>query len=189
MRRLPVLVLLVTVACGLAVSAVPPQPANALGYVDLQVKQNVLPLRGYINGQGASHGFVYPTKSQVKKGGGLAAPVWPLNPWTGKPMSSGSGRGCYTYTPAAGRHSYKLVAHFSKGSYTVSGGSPAWLATERTKAASDLKAADDALGATRADLATARDTEAELGGRVIKGYIDKWGIEHNGTAPDVSLIT
>ncbi|HMK91953.1 MAG TPA: hypothetical protein VK576_03045, partial [Thermoleophilia bacterium] len=81
-----------------------------------------------------------------------------------------------------------LVAHFSKGSYTVTGSSPTWLATERTKAASDLKAADDALAATQADLAAARDTEADLGGRVIEGYVEEWGLLHNATPPSAADV-
>ena len=191
MRRLPVLILIAAFVFAAACGAARPQPAAALGTVDLQVKQNVLLLRGYIDTQAARHGFLYPTKSEVRKGGGLSAPVWPVNPWTGKPMAPGSGRGTYTYTPRApGRHSYTLVAHFSKGgTYTMTGRSPGWLATERATAASDLAAAQSQLAAAQADLATAKDTEAELGARVIKGYIEQWGLLNNGKAPMPGQIT
>lgn len=196
MRRLPVLILIAAFACAAASGAARPQPAAALGYVDLQVKQNVLLLRGYIDTQAARHHFLYPTKSEVRKGGGLSAPVWPVNPWTGKPMAPGSGRGTYTYTPAADRRSYTLVAHFSTGgTYQVTGRSPGWLATERATAASDLAAAQSQLAAAQADLATAqadlaaaRDTQAELGARVIKGYIEQWGLLNNACAPTLDQI-
>jgi hypothetical protein len=197
MRRLPVLILIAAFVCAAAYGAARPQPAAALGYVDLRVKQNVLLLRGYVDTQAARHGFLYPTRAEVRKGGGLSAPVWPVNPWTGKPMAPGSSRGTYTYTPAADRRSYTLVAHFSKGgTYQVTGRSPGWLATERATAASDLAAAQSQLAAAQADLATAqadlataRDTEAELGARVIKGYIEQWGLLNNGKAPMPGQIT
>jgi len=189
MRRLPVLVLVAAVVCAVTCGAARPQPAAALSHADLQVKQGVLLLRGYVESQAARHGFLYPTAAQVRRGGGLNAPVWPTNPWTAKPMARGSGRGAYTYTPAADRRSYVLVAHFSKGSYRVSGGSPAWLADERATTASDLAAAQSQLAAAQSDLTSARDTEAELGARVVKGYIDAWGTLNNGTAPLPTDIT
>jgi hypothetical protein len=180
-------------ACAAAVGALRAQPAAALGFVDQQIKQDVLLLRGYIEIQAARHSFIYPTRWQVRKGGGLSAPIWPMNPWTGKPMAPGSGRGTYTYTPAPGRHSYTLVAHFSSGSYRVTGGSPAWLATERAKAASDLAAAQTALTAAQNDLSAAqvaaKDSEAELGARIIKGYIEQWGLLDNGAAPVAGQVT
>ncbi len=196
MRRLSVLVLIAAFACAAAYGAARPQSAAALGYVDLQVKQNVLLLRGYIERQAARNDFVYPTKAQVRKGGGLSAPVWPANPWTGKPMAPGSGRGTYTYTPAADLHSYTLVAHFSKGTYKMTGGSPQWLADERAGAAAELASvqtqltdAQTALATAESDLGSARNTEAELGARVIKGYIEQWGLLNNATAPAAGQIT
>ncbi len=190
MRRLPILVLVATLACAAAYGAARPQPAAALSLADQQVKQNVLLLRGYIDRQAARNGFVYPTRTQVRKGGGLSATVWPLNPWTGKAMAPGSGRGSFTYIPAADRHSYTLVAHLSKGSYKVTGASPNWLATERAKAVADLTAVQADLTGAQADLSTAQsqlaaaqDSEAELGARVIKGYIESWGLLHNASAP------
>jgi hypothetical protein len=188
MHRLPVFVLAAAVVCAAACGAARPQPAAALSHTDAQVKQNVLLLRGYIDRQATGQSFLYPIVAQVRKGGGLKAPVWPTNPWTAKPMARGTGRGTYTYTPAADRHSYVLVAHFSKGSYKLSGGSPAWLAGERATAATDLAAAQSQLTAAETDLTSARDTEAELGARVIKGYIDAWGTANNGTAPLLTAI-
>ena len=183
MRRLPILVLVAAFACAVAYGAARPQPAVALGFFDRQVKQNVLLLRGYIDRQAARNGFLYPTRAQVRKGGGLSAPVWPLNPWSGRPMAPGSGRGAFTYTPAAGRHSYTLVAHLSGGSYRLTGASPAWLATERARSAAELATVRADLTTTQSQLAAAQDTEAELGARVVKGYIESWGFLHNATAP------
>jgi hypothetical protein len=196
MRRLPILVLVAALTCAAAYGAVRPQPAAALSLADQQAKQNVLLLRGYLDRQASGSGFLYPTKAQVRKGGGLSAPVWPLNPWTGKAMAPGAGRGSFTYTPAADRHSYTLVAHLSKGSYKLTGASPGWLATERAKAAADLTAVQADLTGARADLSAARsqlaaahDSEAELGARVIKGYIESWGLLHNASAPQTADVS
>jgi hypothetical protein len=137
-----------------AAAAVAPQTAVAMSTRDQQVKQNVLLLRGYIDTQAAGNGFLYPTRAQVAKGGGLAATIWPLNPWTGTAMVPGTIPGSYTYTPAADRHSYTLVAHFSSGSFKTGGASPQWLAAERAKATSDLTAAQTQRDAAKADLTT-----------------------------------
>ena len=91
--------LLATAILGAAGAAAAPQQAAGLTVKDLQAKQGVLLLRGYIDRQAAANGFVYPANGQVKKGGGLVAPVWPLNPYTGRPMASGSGRGTYRRRP------------------------------------------------------------------------------------------
>jgi hypothetical protein len=132
MKRCAVPIVVFALSCGLlAASAVSPQAAPALSRADLQMKQNVLLLQGYINTAAAKNGFVYPPKATVKKGGGLPAPVWPASPWTGRAMAPGSGKGSYAYSLAADGHGYALVGHLSSGSYTVKGALPAWLTGER----------------------------------------------------------
>ena len=68
-------------------------PAGAAGaapsFVDAQVKANVLLLRGYIDEYAIKNAFAYPPAAVVKKGGGLVAPIWPANPWTGRTMVPG----------------------------------------------------------------------------------------------------
>jgi hypothetical protein len=111
-----------------------PGAAGATGFVDQQVKAGVLLLQNYINASGQANRYVFPAKAMVKKGGGLTAPIWPANPWTGKTMAPGTGRGTYTYTPSADRTRYTFTAHLSRGSYKLSGGMPAWFKSERDQA-------------------------------------------------------
>jgi hypothetical protein len=156
-RRLIPSVLL-ALAC-VATFAVAAPVASALTR-DAQMKQNVRLLRIYIERAAAGNGFAYPAAAVVKKGGGLGAPVWPADPWSGKPMAPGSGRGAYTYALGAGGSAYTLVGHLSSGSFTLTGGAPAWLMDERTAAAADLSDAQAAAAAARAD-ATAAENERD----------------------------
>jgi hypothetical protein len=135
---------------------------------DAQMKQNLRLLQVYIERSAAAKSFVYPAAAAVKKGGGLTAPVWPANPWSGAAMAPGKARGTYTYRVDAGGDGYTLVGHLSAGSFTLSGGTPAWLKKER-------------LGS--GDVTAARDQAAELGARVIKGYVEQWGMLNNGASP------
>lgn len=174
--RIAAAVLAVTAAALIALPAASPPAAHAasshnramkeargVSFVDQQVEAGILLLQGYINTHGAGNAFVFPTKAMVKKGGGLVAPIWPADPWTGKTMAPGTGRGSYTYTmTSANGTSYKLVGHLSKGSFKVTGGVPKWLAAER---------------AARDDQVT------ELGARILKGYVDIWGLLHSATPP------
>jgi hypothetical protein len=166
-----ILAIVVASAC---CAAAWPQPAHALSARDLRVEQNVQLLKGYIDTQAAQNSFTYPARSSVRKGGGLVAPIWPTDPFSGAPMASGTWAGHYTYTPAADRHSYTLVGHLSGGHrYTVRGASPTWLAGERAQAASDLQAAQDALSAAdsqvtnlQGELSTADDQVTSLRGQL-----------------------
>jgi hypothetical protein len=109
--------------------------ASASGFVDTQVQAGALLLQDYINTYGQKRQFTYPTQAMVKKGGGLVAPVWPANPWTGKIMAPGTARGTYTYKPSADRTRYTFTAHLSRGSYKLTGGIPLWFKSERDVAA------------------------------------------------------
>ncbi len=177
MRSRSAAVLVVTALALLALPAARPAAAQAssaprtrgVSFVDQQVEAGILLLQGYINTQGANNGFVFPAKAIVKKGGGLVAPIWPANPWTGKIMAPGTGRGIFTYTlTSAAGTAYKLVGHLSKGSFTVKGGTPKWLTAERTQA-------DDQITA--------------LAVRMLKGYVDIWGLQKNGAPPAQAQMT
>jgi len=152
MRRLIVSVLL-ALACATLIGAAAPV-AGALSR-DAQVKQNVRLLKTYIDGYAAGRSYVFPAASVVKKGGGLTAPVWPVNPWTGKPMAPGSGRGAFTYTPGTGGTSYTLAGHLSSGGFTLTGGTPNWLTEERSAAAASLSDAHAATAFAQAEAAAA----------------------------------
>lgn len=134
-------------------------PAGAAGaapsFVDTQVKANVLLLRGYIDEYAIENAFTYPPAAIVKKGGGLVAPIWPANPWTGRTMVPGRSRGSYTYSLTA--TGYRLVGHLSRGTYKVTGGLPSWLRDER-------------------------DTASKIGVELLGKYIDQF-VSGNGNRP------
>ena len=171
MRRLVPSVLL-ALACVAVVGAAAPV-SEALTR-DARMKQGVRLLQVYVDDYAAEHGFVYPAAAAVKKGGGLTAPVWPVNPWTGRPMSPGLARGAYTYSVAPDGQSYALSGRLSSGHVVLTGATPDWLKDER---------------AAEGDVAAARDQAAELGARVVKGYIEQYGMLHNGTAPAAKEVS
>jgi hypothetical protein len=171
-RRRLVPSILLALACGAVVLAAAPV-ASALTR-DAQMKQNLRLLQVYIERSAAAKSFVYPAAASVRKGGGLTAPVWPANPWTGAAMAPGKARGTYTYKVVAGGNGYTLVGHLSAGSFTLSGGTPAWLEQERL-ASGDVRAA--------------RDQSAEFGARVIKSYIEQYGLLNNATAPAAGEVS
>ena len=175
MTRRVIVVVLASAVLALTSAAAAPR-AQAVGFVDKQVQAGALLIQNYINTYGQAHRFVYPPKAMVKKGGGLtnATVIWPSNPWTGRVMAPGTSRGTYTYTLGAGNLSYRLTVHLSSGSYVLKGALPAWLKAERVAAAADLRAA--------------HDQTAELGGRLIKGFVDQWGLLNNGTAPSTNAV-
>jgi hypothetical protein len=129
-----IVVVLATLALALAVAGAASPPAHAVSFVDKQVQAGALLLQKYVDAYGLDHHFVYPAKTVVKKGGGLTAPIWPSNPWTGKIMGPGTNRGTYTYTVAADGMSYKLSVHLSRGNYPLKGGMPKWFRDERNTA-------------------------------------------------------
>ena len=138
MTRRMLAVVLTTTTLALLLAAAAPRPAQAVSFVDKQVQAGGLLIQNYINTYGIKHGFLFPDRAAVKKGGGLEdkTRIWPSNPWTGKLMAPGTSRGTYTYTPRNGGTAYTLTMHFSSGKYSFSGGAPAWLATERDTASS-----------------------------------------------------
>lgn len=144
-RTVRIAVLALAAALTLGPAAARPAAAPAVGFVDQQVEAQILLLQGYVNATGQRDGFVYPLVKYVNKNGhkhGLLAPIWPGNPWTGKPMVPGKAKGDYTYTVKADLSGYTLVGHLSNGKkYTVTGGMPGWFKSERdetTKTGVDL---------------------------------------------------
>jgi hypothetical protein len=168
-RNVVVPALFLVLAAAVVLGLAGPPPAVALGARDKQMKAGIALLQGYIETYAGRHGFAYPASSLVAKGRGLPAAVWPANPWTGKAMAPGTARGTYVYTVAADGRSYRLLGHLASGArYPVSGAAPAWVDADQTASA---------------------DRQAELGARVIKGYIDQWGMLNNGTAPTAQQVS
>jgi len=135
MTRRTLAIVLTTVALALLFAAAAPR-ARAVSFVDKQAQAGSLLIQKYVNDYGQGNRFVYPSKSMVKKGGGLpgSSVIWPSNPWTGKVMAPGTARGTYTYARSAGGASYRLVVHLSSGNWTLTGGVPSWFKPERNTA-------------------------------------------------------
>ena len=158
MTQRPTRFVLLVLLSALGLVALPAAAGAAPSFVDMQVKANILLLQGYINAAGIKNEFAYPAVVTVKQGGGLAAPIWPANPWTGKTMVPATSRGNFTYTLTA--TGYRLVGHLSKGTYVVTGGVPDWL----------------------------RDDSARTGGSLIAQYIDMWARANGGTSPAAGQV-
>jgi hypothetical protein len=161
-RTIPVVLTLAV--CALVAGATLPARADSVGFVDQQVQAGALLVQNYVNAYGQKNHFVYPTKAMVKKGGGLTAPVWPANPWSGKVMGPGTSRGTYTYVPRADGTGYRLTAHLSKGTYKLSGGAPPWLKTER-------------------------DTAARQSALLLQRYIEEYASAHGNVFPAAADVT
>lgn len=124
-RVIPVVVLALVSAAALGYAAVgaPPAQAASSGSTYL-LRERLCLLQGYIERYANMHYSYYPTVGEVRRGGGLPAPLWPRNPWTGRAMRPGGRVGDYTYRPAADRLSYTLVGRSAGGSIKLRGRVP-----------------------------------------------------------------
>ena len=113
-------IILAVVCCVLLVGAARPPAARAAdsGRVYL-LRERLNLLMGYIERYANQRYSYYPPVRMVRRGGGLRAPLWPRNPWTGAPMAPGSGAGSYTYTVSTRKLSCTLVGHFPGGTTSV----------------------------------------------------------------------
>ena len=132
-------------------------PARASTQDDA-MREAVMALRGIIDRQGAAHFFEYPTRREVRDGGGLGG-WWPSDPWTGGPLRPGTGPGHYRYTTTRDRRHYRLVGYLGSGStVVVSGGMPR-------------------------EIALAYDHRSEEGVNLIRQYIEDYAASHHGLYP------
>lgn len=161
MRLRATILAIALLVCAAAFATVrAPEARAAVPFVDQQVQAQLLLLQGYINTTALNNGFAFPAAKTVRQGGGLNAPIWPSNPWTGKVMAPGSTRGTYTYTLKADG-SYTLIGHLSVGSYKLSGGPPKWFKIERD-------------AQTKASLA------------LLQQYVEMWARDHAGAFPQAT---
>ena len=158
MTHRPARIVLLLLLSALSLAALPAAAGAAPSFVDSQVKANILLLQGYINAAAIKSEFVYPAVATVKQGGGLVAPIWPANPWTGKSMVPARSRGNYRYSLTA--TGYRLVGHLSKGAYVVTGAVPPWL----------------------------RDDSARTGVSLIAQYVDLWARANGGAYPAAGQV-
>jgi hypothetical protein len=162
MTHRPAHTIILALIVALGVVALPSAAGAAPSFVDTQVKANLLLLRGYIDEYAIGNSFTYPPVAVVKKGGGLVAPVWPANPWTGRTMVPGTTRGTYTYRVSA--TGYALIGHLSKGTYKLTGSVPTWM-----KVSPNL--------------------EAKVGVTLLATYIDQFMSDNGGQSPVPGQVT
>lgn len=114
-RGIGVLFLLL-VLCAAGATAPPAAPATSHTVL---LRERLLLLQGYLERFANAHYSAYPAPGALRKGGGVPAPVWPRNPWTGAAMRPGSGVGDFTYTRTPDRLSYRLVGYYPGGSIVL----------------------------------------------------------------------
>ncbi len=137
--------------------------ADALTAQDRQMRQAILVLRGYVDRAAGASWCEYPAASAVRRGGGLEAPVWPADPWTGAPLTPGTARGHYVYRVSSDRRSYRLTGYLSSGTYVTS-------------------------GAMSHTMKLAYDHRSREGMQLILQYVELWAEMHGGVYPPASEV-
>ena len=161
-RRLIIIgAVLLAAACLYAGAAAPARAAGASPTYLLRERLGLL--QGYIERYANAHYSYYPTASEVRRDGGLPAPLWPLNPWTGRAMRPGSGVGDFSYRAAADRLSYKLVGHAAGSSITLRGHVPT---TRKMQ----------------------NDHRTREGLELVRQCIEIWARDHDGLYPPVRAV-
>jgi hypothetical protein len=157
MIRRATLILGVTLLAAVWMAVGAAAPARAASPDDA-MREAVMALRGIIDRQGAARFFEYPTRREVRDGGGLGS-WWPSDPWTGGPLRPGTGPGHYRYTTTRDRRHYRLVGYLGSGAtVVVSGGMPR-------------------------EIALAYDHRSEEGINLIRQYIEDYAASHHGLYP------
>jgi hypothetical protein len=139
--------------------------SRAATSLDDQMKTATVALQAIIERQGERHLFVYPLATAVRPGSELPYSWWPRDPWTGAKLTPGRGRGHFSYQPAVGRRSYRLVGHLSGGrAFVLSGGMPH-------------------------SAKLAYDHRGQEGLNLIRQYVEMWSRTHAGRLPTASQVS
>lgn len=117
---LAVATVLVVAACLLFPAVARPPEAQAADSERVYLlRERLHLLMGYVERYANERYNYYPPARMVRRGGGLDAPLWPRNPWTGDPLAPGSGRGGYTYTVTTRMLACTLVGHYPGGTIVL----------------------------------------------------------------------
>jgi hypothetical protein len=156
--------IIMVLVCVLLVTAARPPAARAADSQRVYLLRERLHLvMGYIERYANERYNYYPPVRMVRPGGGLKAPLWPRDPWTGKPMAPGSGTGSYTYTVTTRMLACKLVGHYPGGTIVVRSVIPY---TRKMQ----------------------NDHRSREGVTLIQQYIQRWARAHGGIYPPVSAV-
>jgi hypothetical protein len=84
---------------------------------DLAVKAGVVAVSAGVGLYLGEHGALPPAATRDVIGQYIDP--WPVNPWTHKDMTQGTGKGDFTYTPVPGGTGYTIAGHLSNGTDVV----------------------------------------------------------------------
>lgn len=117
---------------------------------------------------------VYPPADEVAPGClvGVLVDPWPRNPYTGEHMRVGTGRGDFRYTTSPSYDGYTLLANLATGATHDVGNSTQFLWERIFRVRISLK-----------------DMCVQGYVQVLKDYVDKWALAHDGALPTVEEMT
>lgn len=163
-NRLTIPTILTVVVCALLLAAAQPPVAHAAGSGRVYLlRERLHLLMGYIERYANERYSYYPPATMVRKGGGLKAPLWPRNPWTGGPMAPGGGTGGFTYTVTTRMLACTLVGHYPGGHIILK----------------------RAIPYTRKMQNDHRSRESLY---LIQQYIERWAKAHGGVCPQPAAV-
>jgi hypothetical protein len=146
-------------------------PRSIMRAYDHRSEEGINLVRQYVEDYAARHDGVYPLPAEVESGGAVGQEprhrYWPSNPWDHRNMTQRGDRGSFSYSVAADRRSYTLRLHRAlKGDYvlTGTGTSSPW----------------------RQLLISLQDEILRRSGRILRGYVDQWSLQHAGVLPSTT---
>ena len=157
MRTKIVLAVCLALTCAVLVATMRPSSTSASGPRVERLRERLQLLDGYLEHYANANYSFYPTIAEVRRGG-IPGRVWPANPWTGRPMKSGTAVGDFTYTVSERRLSCTLTARYPGGTITIHSGVPYTRKMQN----------DHRIGES---------------GELLKFFADLWARRHGGQAP------
>ena len=157
MRIKIVLAVGLVLACAVLVATMRPSTTSASDSRAEKLHERLLLLDGYLEHYANAHYSCYPAVADVRRGG-IPAPLWPANPWTGRPMAPGRGSGDFVYSVSERRLSCTLTATYPGGTFTVHSAVP-----QTRKKQNDHRTIE--------------------GGELLQRFADQWARDHSGQAP------
>ena len=143
-------------------------PHTIMRAYDHRSEEGINLIRQYIEDYAAAHEGLYPLPPAVESGGAVGREprrrYWPSNPWDHRAMTQRGDRGSFSYSVAKDRTTYTLRLHRAlKGDYVLTG-------SVVTNAWQQL-------------LISLEDEIIRRSGRILRGYVDQWSLQHAGTLP------
>lgn len=143
-------------------------PRTIMRAYDHRSEEGINLIRQYIEDYAAAHDGRYPLPSAVESDGAVGQEprrrYWPSNPWDHRAMTQRRDRGSFSYSVTSDRRSYTLRLHRAlKGDYVLTG----------TVVATPWQQL----------LISLEDEIVRRNGRILRGYVDQWSLQHAGALP------